>query len=61
MIRMMRDLFQVAIRAEVDVTHSTLPTSPADLFDGAIGTITRDIWMLNSPSSIVYDLSFEIK
>jgi len=59
MIRMMRDLFQVAVRAEVDVTRSALPTNTADLFDGAIGVITRDIWVLYSRSSTVYNLSFQ--
>jgi len=42
MIRVMGDLFQVAVGAKIQVTFSTLPADPHDLFDEATGATARD-------------------
>jgi len=56
MAQMVRDLFKEALRAQIGVARSALPTDTDDLFDGAIGTSTRDIWVLDSGGAVVHYL-----
>jgi len=55
---MVWNLFEEALRAQIGIARRALPADTADLFDGAIGTSARDIWVLDSGSAVVHYLFY---
>ena len=53
-IRMMRNPFEEALRAQIRVARRALPTDAADFVDRAI--CARDIWVLDSGGVVVHYL-----
>jgi len=53
-IRMMWNLFEEALRAQIRIALRALPTDAADLVDRAI--CARNIWVLDSGGVVVHYL-----